>query len=185
MADWLISRNMNMTFENVVMPILHPEISNTSGNPAATPNTLQDWGFLTADKKPSELGAALVSQKINWNEAALVALAKRGSNDVAVPIKPFVAFCKVLNLLRKNDPAKAFLSPRAFDRLLTIRSYNELTEEFCLKINDSGPASGTYRDIWYNALTETGLFLRRQDIERGTIGLVESKAVYDFVNPLT
>ena len=182
MADWLISRNMNMTFENVVMPILHPEISNTSGNPAATPNTLQDWGFLTADKKPSELGAALVSQKINWNEAALVALAKRGSNDVAVPIKPFVAFCKVLNLLRKNDPAKAFLSPRAFDRLLTIRSYNELTEEFCLKINDSGPASGTYRDIWYNALTETGLFLRRQDIERGTIGLVESKAVYDFVD---
>ena len=182
MADWLISRNMNMTFENVVMPILHPEISNTSGNPAATPNTLQDWGFLTADKKSSELGAALVSHKINWNEAALVALAKRGSNDVAVPIKPFVVFCKVLNLLRKNNPAKAFLSPRAFERLLAIRSYGELTEEFCLKINDNGPVSGTYRDIWYNALTETGLFLRRQDIERGTIGLVESKAVYDFIN---
>lgn len=182
MADWLISRNMNMTFENVVMPILHPEISYTSGNPAATPNTLQDWGFLTADKKPSELGTALVSQKINWNEAALVALAKRGSNDEAVPIKPFVAFCKVLSLLRKNDPAKAFLSPRAFGRLLAVRSYTELTEEFCLKINDNGPTSGTYRDIWYNALTETGLFLHRQDIERSTIGLVESKAVYDFID---
>ena len=182
MADWLISRNMNMTFENVVMPILHPEINSTRGNPAAAPNTLQDWGFLTADKHPSELGTALVSQKINWNEAALVALAKRGSNDIAVPIKPFVVFCKVLSLLRKNDPAKAFLSPRAFGRLLTIRSYNELTEEFCLKINDNGPVSGIYRDIWYNALTETSLFLRRQDIEPGAIGLVESKAVSDFID---
>jgi len=182
MADWLISRNMNMTFENVVMPILHPEINNASGNPAATPNTLQDWGFLTADKKPSELGAALVSQKINWNEAALVALAKRGSNDVAVPVKPFVVFCKVLSLLRKHDPASAYLSQRAFGRLLSIGAYQDLTDEFCLKINDAGPVDGTYRDIWYNALTETGLFLHRQDIERGAISLVESKAVYDFID---
>ena len=182
MADWLIARNMNMTFENVITLLFHPELNATKGNPAAAPSTLQDWGFLWGDRTPSEFGKALMENRISWNEAALVALSKRGANDANVKVKPFVTFAKVMTFLYDEEPNSTYLTVQAFGRLLTISHYDQITRDFCKHINDSADVEvGKYRDIWYNALTETGLFVHRNDIDNGAIKLVETQSAIDFM----
>ena len=182
MADWLIARNTNMTFENVINLLMHPELNAAQANPAAAPNTLQDWGFLAGDKNPSDLGRTLIENKINWAEAVLVALSKRGANDARVKVKPFVVFAKVLIKLYDQNPDHAYLFPQAFDKLLTVEKYDDITDDFCLHVNDAGNGNpGTYWDIWYNALRETGLLTQRKDIGRGAIKLIETKPIVDFV----
>lgn len=181
-SNWLIQRNTNMTYDNVIPLLLHPDLKKGKGNPAAATNTLQDWGFLTQDKHCSELGEALVRNEISWNEAALVALSKRGSNSANANVKPFVVFCKVFSLMHAKDPESAYLSPRAFGRFLYLKDYSEITDEFCAHLNDkANPVVGLYRDIWYNALTETGLFIHRNDIEKNAIKYVETDAIIAFI----
>ena len=181
MSEWLISRDMNMTRANVVGNLLHPENWGKKKNPAATPSALADWGFVVG-RDPSPLGETLVSGTLSWQEACILSLAKRGPGDGDAPVKPFVAMMKVLAVLQGKPGAKMKLTARGFTRLSAIASYADITDEFCLGINDpdkSGePALSNYRDIWLNALAESGLFIRNDD----DYELIVSDTVMAFVS---
>ena len=180
MSEWLISRDMNMTRANVVGNLLHPENWGKKKNPAATPSALADWGFVVG-RDPSPLGETLVTGALSWQEACILSLAKRGPGDGDAPVKPFVAMMKVLAVLQGKSGAKLKLTARGFTRLSAIASYADITDEFCLGINDPDkagePALSNYRDIWLNALTESGLFIRNDD----DYELIVSDTVIAFV----
>ena len=95
MNDWLISRDMNMTHDNVVANLLHPENWSKKKNPAATPSALADWGFLIG-RDLSSLGQALCAGEISWQEACILSLAKRGPCEESVSVKPFIVIMKVM-----------------------------------------------------------------------------------------
>ena len=166
MSEWLISRDMNMTRANVVGNLLHPENWGKKKNPAATPSALADWGFIVG-RDPSPLGETLVAGTLSWQEACILSLAKRGPGDGDAPVKPFVAMMKVLASLQGKPGAKLKFTARGFTRLSAITSYADITDEFCLGINDPDktgePALSNYQDIWLNALVESGLFIRNGD----------------------
>ena len=181
MSEWLISRDMNMTRANVVGNLLHPENWGKKKNPAATPSALADWGFVIG-RDPSPLGETLVAGTLSWQEACILSLAKRGPGDGDAPVKPFVAMMKVLAVLQGKPGAKLKFTARGFTRLSAITSYADITDEFCLGINDPDktgePALSNYRDIWLNALAESGLFIRNDD----DYELIVSDAVMAFVS---
>jgi hypothetical protein len=181
MSEWLISRDMNMTRANVVGNLLHPENWEKKKNPAATPSALADWGFVVG-RDPSPLGETLVAGTLSWQEACILSLAKRGPGDGDAPVKPFVAMMKVLAVLQGKPGAKLKFTARGFTRLSAITSYADITDEFCLGINDPDktgePALSNYRDIWLNALAESGLFIRNDD----DYELIVSDIVMAFVS---
>lgn len=181
MSEWLISRDMNMTRANVVGNLLHPENWGKKKNPAATPSALADWGFIVG-RDPSPLGETLVAGALSWQEACILSLAKRGPSDGDAPVKPFVAMMKVLASLQGKPGAKLKFTARGFTRLSAITSYADITDEFCLGINDPDktgePALSNYRDIWLNALAESGLFIRNDD----DYELIVSDIVMAFVS---
>jgi hypothetical protein len=172
---------MNMTRANVVGNLLHPENWGKKKNPAATPSALADWGFIVG-RDPSPLGETLVACTLSWQEVCILSLAKRGPGDGDAPVKPFVAMMKVLASLQGKPGAKLKFTARGFTRLSAITSYADITDEFCLGINDPDktgePALSNYRDIWLNALAESGLFIRNDD----DYELIVSDIVMAFVS---
>lgn len=166
MSEWLISRDMNMTRTNVMVNLLHPELWEQKKNSAATPSALADWGFVIG-RDISPLGRALIDGALSWQEACILSLAKRGPAEGDAPIKPFVAIMKALSVLQTIPEVEVKLTAQGFTRLTTITTYEELTVDFCRGLNapampNEAPLSN-YRDIWLNALVETGLFIRVGD----------------------
>jgi len=180
MSEWLISRDMNMTRANVIGNLLHPENWGKKKNPAATPSALADWGFVIG-RVPSPLGRTLITGTLSWQEACILSLAKRGPCDGDAPIKPFVAMMKALAVLDGKTRGRLSLTARSFTRLSAIESYEQITESFCLGLNAAEkrnePPLSNYRDIWLNALAESGLFVRNDD----EYELLPSDAVKAFV----
>ena len=180
MSEWLISRDMNMTRANVVGNLLHPENWSRKRNPAATPSALADWGFVIG-RSPSPLGEAVIAGALSWQEACILSLAKRGPGDGDAAVKPFVAVMKTMAKMLSLPNVTVKLTERGFTRLAAISSYDDITDDFCLHLNESDRAGESgllkYRDIWLNALTETGLFIENN----GEFELVPSNSVRRFV----
>ena len=180
MSEWLISRDMNMTRANVVVNLMHPENWEHKKNPAATPSALADWGFVIG-RDVSPLGHMLMDGTLSWSESCILSLAKRGPADGDAHVKPFVVIMKALAMLQ-NIPERAVeLTDRGFTRLTSITSYEEITVDFCSELNSpdnpDDPPISKYHDIWLNALTETGLFVRNGN----SYELLASSAVRKFV----
>lgn len=180
MSEWLISRDMNMTRANVMVNLIHPELWNQKKNPAATPSALADWGFVIG-RDASPLGHALMDGELSWEEACILSLAKRGPAEGDASVKPFVAIMKALAVLQTIPGEDVKLTARGFTRLTMITTYEELTSDFCRGLNapekpNEAPLSN-YRDIWLNALAETGLFIRVGD----NYELIESTSVSRLV----
>lgn len=188
MSNWYIARATNMSFRKVVLNLLDQEHWNDQQNSSAIPSALADWGFLTpinnGNYDETELGRIVKSAKWHWPEVVLHALVKRGSSDSNVPVRPVVMMAKALLKLSKCGMQNAFLTGRSFTRLASLSSYAQLTDDYCLHLNDpdmpSEPVVLIYQDIWLNALDAAGILEKNN----GKYFLRNNKWVLEFLELL-
>ncbi len=162
MSDpWFIQRNTNMTYENVLRDILHPEGWKRAGNPPAIPSALADWGYWNQDDEaPTEVGEALLSGTITWAESVILQLSKRGGIlDNGNVVKPLVVLAKVFSTMMGSSRLP-FLTKDSIGKIVALKSYDQVTSAFCAQLNNAPAVPYGYSDIWLNALTDSHLLVK-------------------------
>jgi len=176
---WFIQRNTNVTYDNVVRDLRHPEQWGRASNPAAIPSALADWGFWNQDTAtPTSIGKAVLGGEISWAESVVLALAKRGGSYNGHTLKPLVVLAKVLAKLMREGGIP-FVTKISIQKMFSIDSYEDITDAFCenLHVALPQPENGNYVDIWLNALTGANLLLKNG----GRYELHPSSAVKYFI----
>ena len=161
MTTWLFSRDVNVTLDNVLPFLQDPTIVAGARNPAARPSAFQDWGLWNMEtNSPTEIGQALLEERINWQECLLIILSKRSSHtEMNNAVKPLVVICKAIRYMMLQNTRRLSKSSCA-QYLIPINNYNEIENAVNnLLTNDNPTATNNYLDIWFNALVESRLFI--------------------------
>lgn len=161
MTTWLFSRDVNVTLDNVLPFLQDPTIVAGARNPAARPSAFQDWGLWNMEiNSPTEIGQALLEERINWQECLLIILSKRSSHtEMNNAVKPLVVICKAIKYMMLQN-TRILSKSSCAQYLIPINDYNEIENAVNnLLANDNPTATNNYLDIWFNALVESRLFI--------------------------
>lgn len=182
--------------------LAHPELNIAEGNINAALTRFRDHGLLRNNNTLGDSAIDYVTGKINEEELVIDLFLKRpAAKHDSVNIKPFVLLCKVFDIMIEmvQDIDDIFItSYECKEYLLNIDDMNEITYEYVEKIINERNYSldsplpvpsvefdqneDTNFSIWFNALNNTPIFIKKDDGRRVLRPNIKQKEFFKYIS---